>query len=220
MNRRVHVLQHVWFEGPGWIREWARERGHDLRVCRVDEGDILPRESEIDFLIVLGGPMSVHDARPWLEGERALMREILAGSKPLLGICLGGQLLTQILGGEVTRAANPEIGWYDVTLNPSKFFADPVIATFHWHGEVFSLPAGAESLGRSQLTPVQGYVFGDNKVALQFHPEADYEGVKLMVRECMSEICESIGDEILALAEKNCPGHKRIAYRLLDRMLG
>src|SRR5262245_33196678 len=113
---RIHVLQHVRHEGPGHIQSWAKSRGHVLGRTRQCDREPLPALDAFDWLVVMGGPMSVHDEaiHPWLPGEKRLIDEAIGARKRVLGVCLGAQLVAQVLGGRVTRATQKEIGWFPV----------------------------------------------------------------------------------------------------------
>ena len=195
---RIHVLQHVPFEGPGSIEPWALERGHAIVGTRLWQGDPLPPHDAYDWLVVMGGPMSVHDepALPWLAAEKRFLREAVRGGKRVLGICLGAQLLAEVLGARVTPARAKEIGWLPVTLAPGA--ADlPAFAglparweVFHWHGETFDLPSGAVRLAGSDACPNQAFAHGTNVLAFQFHPEATRRSVEELVRHSGHEIVQ------------------------------
>lgn len=174
----IHLLQHVPFETPGDIVPWAKETKRELRVCRVWQ-DSLPRIERGDGLIVMGGPMSVHDedTLPWLAAEKALIGSALAVGIPTLGICLGAQLIADVLGATVSLAPKREIGWFPVRFEASArdhevaSVLPPEMNVFHWHGETFSLPPNTRRLGSSDACENQGFLRGNNVVALQFHME-------------------------------------------------
>lgn len=182
-KRKWVVVQHVPYEGPGLIAELAVQRGLEIEVCRVYESQPLPRAGELAGLVVMGGPMGVHDTveYPHLSGELELIADAVAGGIPLLGVCLGAQLLAHALGGRVYSGPIQEIGVGRVSLTPSGI-ADPVIGcaggsvvpVFHWHGETFDLPDGAVRLAASEAYPNQAFRFG-HAYGLQFHVEVDRE---------------------------------------------
>jgi GMP synthase (glutamine-hydrolysing) len=172
----VHLLEHDPAEGPGAIAAWAEERGHTLVRTPVYRGESLPVLTETDFLIVMGGPMSVHQHRdhPWLPDDKRFLGEAIAAGKPVLGICLGAQLLADALGGKVFQNAEKEIGWFPVRLidraQPFAHFPEK-LTVMHWHGDTFTLPAGARCVAESEACAQQAFVFGDRVVGLQFHLE-------------------------------------------------
>jgi GMP synthase-like glutamine amidotransferase len=161
----VRVLQHVAFEDAGSIPEWARRSGYTLGVTHPYAGEPLPPLEDFDLLVVMGGPMSVHDEdrHPWLRPEKQLISRTLEAGTPILGICLGSQLLAEVLGGVVTANPELEVGWH-----PVRWLADRATASllegfpktvemFHWHGETFSLPPSAIRLAESDACPNQGF---------------------------------------------------------------
>lgn len=223
---RAHVFQHVPFEGPGAIEDLLRRKGVPLSRTRFFAGERVPAADQIDFLIVLGGPMSIHDLaeHPWLENEVRILRAFLASGRPVLGICLGAQLIAHALGAEVTRNPQPEIGWFPVhaTAAAEKLGFPPEFTAFHWHGETFALPAGATSLGRSAACDRQGFCVGDNVVGLQFHIESTPETCRALVEHCAEELVDApfvqTAGEILAADDTTFATMHGILERLLDRL--
>ncbi len=176
---RLHTLQHVPEEGLGSIEPWATDRGHTTTVTRAWAGDALPALDGFDWLFVLGGPMSVKDEAelPWLKAEQRFVRAAIDAGKRVVGICLGAQILAEVLGGRVVPAGAREIGWFPVTMTAesrhSRVFG-PLPArweVFHWHAETFELPPGAIRLAGSEACENQAFLHGANVLALQFHPE-------------------------------------------------
>jgi GMP synthase-like glutamine amidotransferase len=180
MSRPWVVLQHVAHEGPGSVALAVTDSGADLSVVRVDRGEPVPppgSEGEMAGLVVLGGPMGVHDDLPWLADERALLRHAVGAGLPVLGICLGAQQLAAALGGEVVTGPTPEVGVGEVHLT-TEAIRDPVLGPaptplpcVHWHGDTFSLPDGAVQLARSDLYENQAFRAGPRAYGLQFHVE-------------------------------------------------
>jgi len=176
LTLRVHYLQHASGEGPGAIEGWAAERGHLLAGTHAYRGDPLPGLDDFDLLVVLGGGMSVHDTdrHPWLAGEKRLLAAAIAAEMPVLGICLGSQLIADVLGAAVTRNPEPEIGWFPVRSagdSPwARLFPAPAIY-FHWHEDTWALPPGAVRLAGSAACGNQAFARGDRVVGVQFHPE-------------------------------------------------
>ncbi len=187
---RIRVLQHAAFEGPGCIADWVRRGGHALATTHLHRGERLPPASAWDGLVVLGGPMGVHeeDRHAWLAAEKRYLEHALAQQRPVLGICLGAQLLAHVLGAKVFRNAWPEVGWFPVERTaeaaearhgaalPARFEA------LHWHGDAFDTPPGALHLARSAACACQAFARGERVLGLQFHLETSRAGAEALVR--------------------------------------
>lgn len=172
----VAVIQNVSFDGPGFFAEFMGSAGLPMRVFRPYEGEALPASLDAYAgLCVLGGPMSVNDELPFLRATEALIREGIASDIPVIGHCLGGQLMASALGGRISDSPEAEIGWVDIdAVDPiaaTAWFGSPRFPIFHWHGESFSLPAGAHWLARSDFCPHQAFALGELHLAMQFHCE-------------------------------------------------
>ncbi len=173
------VLQHVAVEGPAALGDVLTQRGVELRPVRIFAGEPVPTTLEADALIVMGGPMGVYesDRYPHLTDELRLIEATLAQKKPIIGTCLGSQLLAAALGARVYPNTRKEIGWYEVTLadaaRDDRLFAKSPqrFSPVHWHGDIFDLPAGATRLASSAISPTQAYRYGDNAYGLLFHLE-------------------------------------------------
>jgi GMP synthase-like glutamine amidotransferase len=142
---KIHYLQHVPFEDLANIESWARSRDHDLSKTLLFAGDSLPRMPDFDWLIIMGGPMNIHeeDRYPWLAKEKEFIHQAIASDKIVLGICLGAQLMADVLGGKVRKNVHREIGWFPVKLMPESR-ASPIFRVLpeefmalHWHGDTF-----------------------------------------------------------------------------------
>ena len=173
---RVQILQHVPFEGPGSMAAWLAACRADVACTRLFAGDPLPRAEQVDALIALGGPMSVNDEEEldWLRPEKRLVRDAVARGIPVLGVCLGAQLIASALGARVYPGAAREIGWFPIRGLPDVapgFRFPPECLAFHWHGETFDLPAGAVRLASSAGCENQAFQVERNVIALQFHLE-------------------------------------------------
>lgn len=186
---RVQVLQHVAFEDPGAITPWLQQRSHQIRTTHLYRGDLLPAVSDIDWLIIMGGPMGVHDEAelPWLGAEKTFIRACIDNGKTVLGICLGAQLIANVMGAEVRRNAETEIGWFPVSAVGShplaRLFSDsPTV--FHWHGDTFAIPATAEHLCRSAACENQAFLIGEKVLGLQFHLETTAQGLADLCADC------------------------------------
>ena len=174
------VVQHVPHEGPGALAPAIRESGADLELVRVDQGDEVPSPDVVDAiagLVVLGGPMGVHDDLPWLASERVLLRAAVDAGRAVLGVCLGAQQLAAALGADVVTGPEPECGVGEVHLTPAAL-ADPVFGAaptplpcVHWHQDTFSLPEGAVRLAGNEAYENQAFRVGARAYGLQFHVE-------------------------------------------------
>lgn len=231
VGRRALVVQHVDIEGPGRLEEWLAAAGWELDVRRLDAGARLPPTmAGHAALVVLGGFMSVHDrgAYPHLAQTEELLRQAVALDLPVLGLCLGGQLLAAALGGRVTRNPVPEIGASRVTLT-EEGRADPLFAgcppelpVFQWHGETFStLPAGGALLATSPACRHQAFRVGRRAYGLQFHFEVTEEMVAAWARAYADELARARGLAPAALVAeyRRAAGEVAAAGELLGRNL-
>lgn len=223
---RIHYLQHVPFEKPARIATWARRQGHTFTGCRLDRGQPLPALTDFDWLVIMGGPMSVHDEGlyPWFAGEKKLIEQAMKARKRVLGVCLGAQLLADVLGARVYRNAHKEIGWFPVHLTEQATsasllagFPEPFTA-FHWHGETFEIPAGARHLARNKACENQAFEFEEMALGMQFHLEVTPSVVRTLIQNCRADLgsgrYQQPPDQILA-----CREEFGIIRRLLDGML-
>lgn len=173
---RVHSLEHASNEGAGKIRDWALARSHQFTVTRLDRGEPLPSPDDFDLLVIMGGAMNVYQHRdyPWLVAEKQCIARAIDDNKALLGVCLGAQLIADALGARVVQNPVLEIGWFPLRFleQAPPFDGFPKECTaFHWHGDTFSLPAGAHRVAESDGCPNQAFIHGEKIVGLQFHVE-------------------------------------------------
>lgn len=174
---RIHSLEHAPAEGAGKIKDWARARGHEFAVTRLDLGQPLPEPGDFDLLVIMGGGMNIYQHRdyPWLVAEKECLAKAIEAGKKLLGVCLGAQLIADVLGGKVVQNPVQEIGWFPVRFvhREAPFDAFPAeCMVFHWHGDTFSLPPGATRIAESAGCVNQGFIHRGGKiVGLQFHIE-------------------------------------------------
>jgi GMP synthase-like glutamine amidotransferase len=203
------VVQHVAPEGPAVLAELLHAAGVTVEVLRVDEGDPIPVDAAgLAGLVVMGGPMSASgdDGFPSRRGELDLLRDTLAREVPVLGICLGAQLLAVAAGGRVFRGeAGAEVGWGSVKLTASAasdrlFASAPAqLPVLHWHGDTFDLPAAAIRLAGSERYPNQAFRIGPNAWGLQFHLEVDAAAV-LTFAEVFADEARSAGTDPAEIA--------------------
>lgn len=176
---RTKVLQHVPYEGLGSMRRYLERRGADIEFVHLWRGDPLPALSECDLLIAMGGPMSVtdFDQHDWLRAETDFIAEAIQTDKPVLGVCLGAQLIAQAMGARVDRNRQEEIGWFEVQgmQAPGCFGFPSSFPAFHWHGDTYALPPGAVQLARSAACEQQAFQLGRRVIGLQFHLETTHQ---------------------------------------------
>jgi GMP synthase (glutamine-hydrolysing) len=188
----LHALEHAPFEGLGSIEDWAWESGHRVTRTRFHSADPLPALVDVDLLVVMGGPMNVCEEglHPWLAAEKRFIAEAAAAGKPVLGVCLGAQLLATVLGARVFRSGQREIGWFEIRRDASAKqstlagFLPETAEVFHWHGDAFDMPAGAVPLAHSQGCRHQGFVAQERLVGLQFHLEMTRPGAEALIEHC------------------------------------
>jgi len=208
---KVHYLQHVPFEGLGSMELWLNKAGVVISRTRLFEDDLLPDSSDLDFLIVLGGPMSVNDIDkyPWLVEEKRFIRNMILEGKPVLGICLGAQLIAHSMGGDVFPNRVKEIGWFPIRgvkpVEEGVFQFPESVEVFHWHGETFSLPEGAVLLAQSEGCKNQAFQIGKKVLGLQFHLETTPRSARALVENCRDELvsAEYIQTEDRILSESS-----------------
>jgi GMP synthase-like glutamine amidotransferase len=193
---RIHWFQHVPFEDLGSISQWLLQRDHTLHPHQMFNAVTLPDIAAVYALIVMGGPMSVNDTAqlPWLAAEKQFIRQMLAAGKPVLGICLGAQLIASALGAKVYPKAAKEIGWWplqNVTRSDQLFQFPAEFTAFHWHGETFDLPEGAALLASNAACQNQAFQLGDNVIGLQFHLETTADSAAALVKNCAEDLTPS-----------------------------
>ena len=230
-NLRIHYFQHVPHEGLGSINEWVSSNGHSLTSTKFFEDPRLPGVNDIDWLIIMGGPMNVNDEEhyPWLADEKIFIHKAIDAGKTVIGICLGSQLLSAVLGARVYKNTENEIGWFDVELTPSAQSGKLLsgmgnsLRPFHWHGDTFDLPDGAVHLASSAGCRNQAFIFGNKVLGLQFHLEPTADLLLQMIKGGREELTTGkyiqSEEEILKnmqLIESN----KKTLFILLTRLAG
>lgn len=226
---KVHFFQHDPVDGPGFIESWLLRQGHQVSWTRFYASPILPDVHDLDLLIILGGPMSVNDevTYPWLRDEKSFIRRMILTGKPILGICLGAQLIASSLGAKVYKSPHKEIGWFSLSGIKTKgnnFFSfPPVFDAFQWHEETFDLPRGATLLAESEACKNQAFQLGRNVLGLQFHLEVTPRDVKAMTDYCLPDLVPSqyvqSQREILSYGEETYETANRIMTQILSFLI-
>lgn len=191
----IYILQHVPFEKPGILEAL------DAKVIKLYETDYrLPDTADIDLLIILGGPMSVNDDIEWLLQEKKLIRTMIENNKPMLGICLGAQLIAKVLGSTIFQnKEGKEVGFGEIQKATNQYdFLPEKLDVLHWHGETFNLPKGATRLYRSEHCENQAFIYNDNVIGLQFHMET----TEATLKDIVEADCEYIEDNVLGNTEQ------------------
>lgn len=227
--RPLLIFRHVACEGPGYLGNFLDQNEIPYRIIRIDAGmPVPPGIEEASGLVFMGGPMSVNDRLPWISVELDLIRDAHQRNIPVLGHCLGGQLISKALGGEVIPNKVPEIGWFPVApimqatgqwLQGLSFNTE----MFHWHNEMFIPPARAIPLFSSKYCPNQGFVL-DNSLALQFHVEMETRNIPEWLEIYANDIpapCESVqvGSEMLSNLEQRIPRLHKFADSIYTQWL-
>ena len=229
---RIHSLEHEPFEGLANIEAWAKSKGHTITRTRIYKNEKFLDADDFDWLIIMGGSMSTYEEEkyPWLIPEKKFIGEAIVKKKIILGICLGSQLIADVLGGKVRPNTYKEIGWFPVFLTPesktSSIFKDfpREFMPIHWHGDTFSIPDGATWIAKSDACANQAFEYDDGRViGLQFHLEYNAKSIDLMFMNCLEDITEGKyiqkPDEILKNIN-NVQETNRLLNLLLDNMAG
>lgn len=224
---RIHYLQHVPFEDPAYIVEWAHQKGHRLTGTHLYNYEAVPAMDQFDWLIIMGGPMNIYEEEkhPWLKYEKAFIKEAIDGGKIVLGICLGAQLITDVLGGAVTKNPEGEIGWLPVAFNEEAYkvpffknFPENTLV-FQWHNDTFStLGPEAVCIASSIACAHQAFIYKERVIGFQFHLESSEASIRSLIKHCGDELMGGLHvqseEQIL-----NSMGHLKKANLLVDDFL-
>lgn len=223
----IQVIQHDPLLPLGYIKDWANENNYQINTAKIYEGDPLPVDETFDLLVILGGRQTAYDTEnyPFVVEETEWLKKLVDENQSMLAICLGAQILSTALGGEVQRMAHMEIGWhylYEVegaTQHPLLQGLPSEIRLFQHHQDFFSIPERAEKVYYNQNCNNQGFVVNDNILALQFHPEITPVGIEEFLAK--DQIYEP-DEEVLVQTEKQIindekfEAGRRYLYNLMD----
>ena len=193
---RIHYLQHVPFEGIGSMESYFISYGHQLSSTHLYLDQPFPKLHDFDWLIVMGGPMGVGDELQysWMSKEKSFIKSSIESGKIVLGICLGAQLIAEVLGAKVYKSSDREIGWFPINVpeQVNNTILQGVfpqgIEVFHWHGETFDIPVPGVLLASSEACQNQGFIVDNRIVGLQFHLETTPDSAKALVENCRNEL--------------------------------
>lgn len=220
----TYIFQHVAFEGPGAILPYLESKGYHVHLVKLYAGDSVPSSLDVDFAVLMGGPMSAleEDKYPFMVEEKQLCRELFAADKPVLGVCLGAQIMANAFFAPIRQNPEKEIGFYPVT-----FENGFTVNAFHWHGETFDIPEYAESIAYSEACRNQGFKIG-RSLGLQFHLETTAESLNSLLENCAEELEAALSakakyvqskSQILETAKTALPELNAAMTELLDAML-
>ena len=227
---RIHCLLHSNLGGETYLPTWAAERGHKWTPILVPAAPALPVLEDLDCLVLLGGPMSAweEDKHPWLTAEKRLLEAAIEAGKPVLGICLGAQLLADVLGASTYAGDHKEIGWHRVEstagsrYHPVGAALPDAFETFLWHGDSFDIPDGAAHIARSAAFECQAFAW-NQVLALQFHLEVRPDWVERITARDAGDLVPSrfvqSREAVLGKPEGIYRTNNAIMERLLDRWL-
>lgn len=226
---KIHYLKHVPFEGLGSMQSFFADRDYELDFTNLYEEQPLPDMDAFHGLVVMGGPMGVYDdlQYPWLEKEKLFIKNAIQAGKKVLGICLGAQLIAQVLGAEVYKNKHKEIGWFPIEISREiettifkDIFTGPV-NVFHWHGDTFDIPEKAVPLASSRACANQGFLFDERVAGFQFHLETTAESARSLVEHCGDELDGSEfvqSEQIILGSEEKFIEINSIMAQVLDRL--
>lgn len=223
----VAICRYAPHEGPGYFATYLSAHEIPWRLVKLDECDILPKAHTISGLAMMGGPMSVNDDLPWIEPMMELVRRTIDAGTPVIGHCLGGQLLSKALGGSVKENAVREIGWGEVDIVDPRTAAEwgPTgsFLSYHWHGETFSIPHGAERIWSSAHCENQAFAFG-NSLGMQCHIEMTAELIETWcatgAREIEEHLERSPAVQSTAQMQEGLDAKIRMLRAVADRVYG
>jgi GMP synthase-like glutamine amidotransferase len=231
MSKQVLIFLHMDDEYPGYIADFLHMREIPFHIIRPYAGDVIPQwHADMAGLVFMGGVMSANDDIPWIKQEIALIQSALMHDTPLLGHCLGGQLISKALGASVTDNPVGEVGWHYCTKTTNESVSewlggiDEKFIMFHWHFQTFSIPENAQLLFSSEYCQNQAYCYGDNVLAMQGHVEMTKDLLSDWItkwRDDLKLTSPSIQnyDQVRESLEDNISALNKVAERLYQRWL-
>ena len=226
---KIHIFQHISVKQPGAVLDWITKNKLDYQIHLIKNGDALPTLEETDFLIILGGALHINDEEehPWLRPDINFVRKIIDLNKPVLGICLGAQIIARALDFKVEKNEYREIGWHNVMLNnnakQNHFFKDipHKFIPLHWHSDIIRLPENISSLVYSNATDSQAFTY-KNTISVQFHIEQTEKTLDIMLEKANDYLIKDkfvqTADEI-RLGYNNLIDSNNILFHLLDSLM-
>ncbi len=228
----VHYFQHVEFEDLASIEPWLKKKKFRITKTRFfNPHYCMPSLKAIDCLIIMGGPMGIYDEEkyPWLKLEKEFIKKAINAGKKVLGICLGAQIIADVMGAKVSTNPHKEIGWYPInkTSNDNIPYFKHLpndFHVFHWHGDTFNLPLDTQHLIKSKACSNQAFSFKNNVLALQFHLESNAKSIKNIIKNCKHELVAEnyiqTKEIIKKLSKKYIKNNHQLLYNILEEFLG
>ena len=226
---RIHFIQHMHFEYPGTIADWANEKNYIISYTKIFEEAKFPSIDLFDILVIMGGVMGVYeeDKYAWMKAEKSFIKKSIEANKKVLGICLGAQFIAEALGAKVFPHTKKEIGWFEVEKVLQHKLTDKLpqkFTTFHWHGDTFTLPENAIHLFKTNACEQQGFVYNNHVAGLQFHMEIKKDLLNNMTENERAELLKAdyvqSEDEIKNLMTKYISEQKKFMYNFLEAFTG
>jgi GMP synthase-like glutamine amidotransferase len=223
LMKKVAIFQHAEGEWIGSMSDWFADKDFQLQTYRLDLNELLPTLDQFDWLLLMGGPMSVYDEQyyPWLVAEKKLIKLAIDSGKTVLGTCLGGQLIASSMGADVHKNTQAEIGWYPIIkTNSCATWLPERLIPLSWHSDCFDLPNEAIPFASSNVTPNQGFKLGEKVWALQFHLEAHAGTAEtfLALDSGKLPVGEYVQNQATLFTTEHFKQSRDAAHALLDQM--
>ncbi len=221
----IHFIQHMPFEHPASIANWAKANNHITSYTKVFEDAAFPSTDTFDMLVIMGGVMGVYEENEygWMPAAKAFIKKSIEAKKKVLGVCLGAQFIAEALGAKVFPHTIKEIGWLPVEkVTPHKLTAKlpQTFTTFHWHGDTFTLPVNAVHLFKTEACTQQGFIYNDHVAGLQFHMEVQEDLLNGMTEHERAELIKAdyvqTEVEMKNLMQQYINQQQKMMYDLLD----